>query len=84
MHRQTQGVAVADPELFIRWGPLQSCFSDSLYNQQNFSNEKGGGVCPLDPPIGGKNLVDYIGIHQSLTGVGSPLESQRPPLYEKC
>ena len=26
----------ADPELFINGGWLQSCFSDSVYNQSNF------------------------------------------------
>ena len=47
---------VADPELFLRgvadWpkgGPLQSCFSDSLYNQPNFPT-KGGPGPPGAPP----------------------------------
>ena len=31
-------------------GPIQSCVSDSLYNQQNFPHEKGDRP-PLDPPL---------------------------------
>lgn len=51
-------LTVADPEpgTFCKevalTGPLQSCLSDSLYNQTNVSHKRGPGPpAPPDPPM---------------------------------